>query len=118
MYKENIGFDWLTEYEGWKTELILTKQIHFQTYSTKMHQTDQKLDFYKVTTDFPKILGSTIDLNINKMLLEQQNSVSEWFLKDHVTLKTAEFSFAITGINYILKYITIFFLYITIKTVI
>ncbi len=31
-----------------------------------------------------------MDFNINnkKMLLEHQISISEWFLKDHVTLKT------------------------------
>ncbi len=42
---------------------------------------------------------------------EQQISILEWFLKDHVTLKTgvidAENSALITGINYILKYIQI-----------
>ncbi len=42
------------------------------------------------------------------MFLEQQISISEWFLKDHVTLKTdAENSALITGINYILNYIQI-----------
>ncbi len=37
----------------------------------------------------------------------QQISILEWFLKDHVTLKSidAENSELITGINYILNYI-------------
>ncbi len=44
------------------------------------------------------------------MFLEQQISILELFLKDHVTLKTGvmmlkKFSFAVTGIHYILKYI-------------
>ncbi len=52
-----------------------------------------------------------LTLIIKRKFLEQQISILEWFLKDHVTLKTevmaANFSFAITGINYILKYINI-----------
>ncbi len=36
------------------------------------------------------------------MFLEQQVSILEWFLKDHVTVKYAENSALITGINYIL----------------
>ncbi len=41
------------------------------------------------------------------MFLEQQISVLEWFLKDHMTLRiaeNAENSAVITGINYILQY--------------
>ncbi len=45
------------------------------------------------------------------MFLEQQFSLLEWFLKDHVTLKTEvmmlKIQLYITGINYILKYIQI-----------
>ncbi len=44
------------------------------------------------------------------MFLEQQISILEWFLKDHVTLKTSnddENSDLITAINSILKYIHI-----------
>ncbi len=43
------------------------------------------------------------------MFLEQQIGILEWFLKDHVTLKTGvmmlKIQLCITGINYILKYI-------------
>ncbi len=42
------------------------------------------------------------------MFLEQQISILEWFLKDHVTDWSNgcwKFSFAVTGINYIWKYI-------------
>ncbi len=49
------------------------------------------------------------------MFLEQQISISEWFLKDDVTEDWSnggwKFSFAITEINYILKYITNYFYY-------
>ncbi len=42
------------------------------------------------------------------MFIEQQISILEWFLKDHVTLKTGVMTLKIqiyvTGINYILKY--------------
>ncbi len=45
------------------------------------------------------------------MFLEQQIIILEWFLKDHVTLKTAvmmlKIQLRITGINYILQYIQI-----------
>ncbi len=42
------------------------------------------------------------------MFVEQQISILEWFLKDHVTLKTgAENSALITAVNYILQYIHI-----------
>jgi len=42
------------------------------------------------------------------MFLEHQIIILEWFLKDHVTLKTdAENSALITGKKYILIYITI-----------
>ncbi len=45
------------------------------------------------------------------LFLEQQISTLEWFLKDHVTLKTGvimlNIQLCITGINYILKYIKI-----------
>ncbi len=47
----------------------------------------------------------------NKIFLEQQISTLEWFLKDHVTLKTGvmmlKIQLCITVINYILKYIQI-----------
>ncbi len=43
------------------------------------------------------------------MFPEQQISILEWFLKDHVTLKTGvmmlKIQLCITGINYISKYI-------------
>jgi len=43
------------------------------------------------------------------MFLEQQIIILDWFLTDHVTLKTGvmmrKIQFCITGINYILKYI-------------
>ncbi len=42
------------------------------------------------------------------MFLKQQISILEWFMKDHVTLKTsnvAENSALITGIKYILNQI-------------
>ncbi len=46
-----------------------------------------------------------------KNFLEQQIIILEWFLKDHVTLKTGvmmlKIQLCITGINYILKYIQI-----------
>jgi len=45
------------------------------------------------------------------MFIEQQISILELFLKDHVTLKTGEielnFSFSITGIHNISKYIKV-----------
>ncbi len=45
------------------------------------------------------------------MFLEQQISILEWFLKDHVTLKPGvmmlKIQRCITGINYILNYIQI-----------
>ncbi len=43
------------------------------------------------------------------MFFEQQIRILEWFLKDHVTgvMMLKKFSFEITGINYILKYIQI-----------
>ncbi len=43
----------------------------------------------------------------NKMFLEQQISILEYFLKDHVTLKMLKIQLCITEINYILKYIQI-----------
>ncbi len=46
------------------------------------------------------------------MFLKQQIIILEWFLKDHVTLKTEvmmlKIQLCITGINYILKYIHLF----------
>ncbi len=69
---------------------------------------------------FTTILSSTTVFNIDNIIvinnnnnqmnkfLEHQISILEWFLKDHVTFKTGvKFNFAITGINYILKYINI-----------
>ncbi len=45
------------------------------------------------------------------MFREQQISILEWFLKDHVTLKTGvmmlKIQLRITEINYILQYILI-----------
>ncbi len=45
------------------------------------------------------------------MCFEYQISILEWYMKDNVTLKTVvmmlKIQFAITGINYILKYIKI-----------
>ncbi len=45
------------------------------------------------------------------MFIKQQISILEWFLKDHVTLKTGvmmlKIQLCITGMNYILKYIKI-----------
>ncbi len=45
------------------------------------------------------------------MYLEQQISILEWFMKNHVTLKTEvmmlKIQLRITEINYILKYIQI-----------
>ncbi len=45
------------------------------------------------------------------MFFEYQIRILEWFLKDHVTLKTGimmlKIYFCITGINYILQYIKI-----------
>ncbi len=45
------------------------------------------------------------------MFFEQQISILEWFLKDHLTLKTRvmmlKIQLRITEINYILKYIQI-----------
>ncbi len=46
------------------------------------------------------------------MFLEYQISTLEWSMKDQVILKTQingcnKYSFAITGINYVLKYINI-----------
>ncbi len=45
------------------------------------------------------------------MFLDQQISILEWFLKNHVTLKTGvmmlKIQLRITGINYIFTYIQI-----------
>ncbi len=42
------------------------------------------------------------------MFFEQQIRILEWFLKDNVTgVMMLKFSFVITGINYILKYVQI-----------
>ncbi len=38
---------------------------------------------------------------------QQQISILEWFLKDHVTLKTGVMLLTVMEINYILKYIKI-----------
>ncbi len=47
----------------------------------------------------------------SEMFLKQQIRILEWFLKDHVTLKTAVMMLNIQhcfkGINYILKYVTL-----------
>ncbi len=56
--------------------------------------------------------GNHKNINIDSsMFLEQQISILEWFLKDHVTLKTGvmmlKIQLCITGINYISKYIRI-----------
>ncbi len=52
------------------------------------------------------------------MFLEHQISILEWFLKDHVTLKTGvmmlKIQLCITGINYILKCIKVEFCWIVI----
>ncbi len=56
--------------------------------------------FYIV--DYTKILSSTTVFNIDK----QQISISEWFLKDHETLKTGvmmKMQLCILGINYFLN---------------
>ncbi len=48
---------------------------------------------------------------IIRNVFERQISILEWFLKDHVTLKSgqmAKFIFVITGINDLLKHIKIF----------
>ncbi len=37
----------------------------------------------------PKYSAAVLNID-NNMFLEQQISISEWFLKDHVTLKTDE----------------------------
>jgi len=47
-----------------------------------------------------------------EMFLEQQTNILEWFLKDHVTLKTNYENSVLTshiGINAILNYINIYF---------
>ncbi len=63
---------------------------------------------------FTKILSTTVFNTDNKklMFLKHHISISDWFMKDHVTLETKEhgcwkFSFTTTGINYILKCIKI-----------
>ncbi len=63
---------------------------------------------------FHKYISSTAAFNIDnnkKMYLEQLISILEWFLKDHVTLKTGVMMLKIqrwiTGTYYILKYIQI-----------
>jgi len=53
---------------------------------------------------FTKKNDFNIENNRIKRFLQQQISRLELFLKDHVALKTAVMSFAITGINNILKY--------------
>ncbi len=63
----------------------------------------------KCIMDFTKILNCTTIFNIdkNKKCLKHQISILEWFLKDHVTLKTGvmmlKIQLCFTGINYILK---------------
>ncbi len=57
-----------------------------------------------------EILSSTSVFNTDKkMFPEQQICILEWFLKDHVTLKTGvmmlKIQLCITGINYIFKYL-------------
>ncbi len=58
-----------------------------------------------------KTLRSTAVFNIAIMFLEQQISILEWFLKDHVTLKTGvmmlKIQLCVAVINYIQKYIQI-----------
>ncbi len=61
-----------------------------------------------------KILSSTVFNNANnnnKIILEQQIRLLEWFLQERDTEDWRnvcwKFSFAITKIDYILKYITI-----------
>ncbi len=55
--------------------------------------------------------ASIIIRNVSWAYRNQQISILEWFLKDHVTLKTGKIilkiQLYITGINYILKYIHI-----------
>ncbi len=52
-----------------------------------------------------------IFVNREALFLEQQINILDWFLKDHVTMKTGvmmlKIQLCITGINYILKYIKI-----------
>ncbi len=51
---------------------------------------------------------NAMQVALEKMFLEQQISILEWFLKDHVTLKPGvKIQIWITGINYIWKYIQI-----------
>ncbi len=60
---------------------------------------------------YSKTSAHFTSLFLKVMFLEQQISISEWFLKDHVTLKTGvmmlKIQLRITGINYILLYIQI-----------
>ncbi len=65
----------------------------------KMHH-----GFYKNT-----VLSSKIVFNIDNKKCLCQISILQWFLKNHVTLKTSHNvpSCTITGINYNLKYVKI-----------
>jgi len=60
---------------------------------------------YKVAQLFSSLI------NNNEKCFLSSKSAYEWFLKDHVTLKTGvmmlKIQLRITGINYILKYIKI-----------
>lgn len=61
MHEENISFDWLAEYIGWKTWIILTKQktlvygdnkILFIEIQTLIQQENDSKDFYNDAEDF------------------------------------------------------------------
>ncbi len=66
----------------------------------------------KENHSFNKNVSTTFNIdNNNNVFLEQQISILERFLKDHMTLKIGvlmlKIQLCITGINYILKYIKI-----------
>ncbi len=84
--------------------IIYTSLFYILLFSKDVFQTDSRLlHFYNWKKMFStEILSSTTIFNID------DNNISLWFLKDHVTLKTGvmmlKIQLCITGINYILKY--------------
>ncbi len=92
---------------------IVKISIFFKEINTFIQQGHIKL----IQSDSKSIYSVIKDFSFNEMLFfwtlnnndEQKICIFEWFLKNHVTLKTAvimlKIQFCITGINYILKYI-------------
>ncbi len=100
--------------------LIYTTILFFKESNDFLQQRFFKLlkseskNMYNVTEDLKMLFFWTFyssknpenNFTIDEMFLEYQISILEWFLKDHMTLKTGVMAdgFAITKINYILKF--------------